>query len=666
MQVLVLSLLFVLSLSLLTVRPAQAQYLGEQFPGGYLSAIPCDASGVPLNPHPYPDYDGFYPMTGTQNLTITHTYSGEMVSAGLAAWPNGYQAEWLDPLYPIQMTAPNASPKPDPTHLYTGLGIYAGIDSAHEVDAGNSFGSYGSWWYTLYNNGVPHIGPVNGSVTVAVTAGHLASYFKVTWYPSSSTAPAPMPDHLNLLLRTNLTAEASINAGTSVHNNGLWAYATVSDGLPFGETASASAGRTGDGTLVGSSGVPVVTGYHLVRAAVNPVTQIATVSLDAALHYTANNDVPYGTLPDGTPQGGQVTNGPTSAHAASGVSAGVQPDDREVTIHRDGAVYETVDAAGVTHGDTVYSYDNISTSIFGQRQVDPHIIKHTFHPTFTGDWFMKDNDPFSLPDQIPWLDAWSWTPNHSDDDEMTGYWTMPYGNLEFDLSSGWVGSITGPTTQPLIYTATALKLSGAGVGTADGATAAATYSMTIHDAVEGLADATVSVEATPTPYWGSFPVAGNPNGVLYLPGEIKPQDNQVPSLSVVAETSKGFSGQGGADIDLAKWTKLFNVNFSFGGEISHTSGVQTSFPVNVYVGPNQFTYPLFVHVYNRHTFTWRHYTEAGEHKLFDSNNNEKLHRDVEDEIAGGYITYATPLPIGTPIPTYESTPTPTTPDPGPG
>lgn len=247
-------------------------------------------------------------------------------------------------------------------------------------------------------------------------------------------------------------------------------------------------------------------------------------------------------------------------------------------LHRDGAVYETVDAAGVTHGDTVYSYDNISTSIFGTRQSDPHIVMHTFHPTFLGDWYTKANDPFSSPDWIPYLDAWSWTPNHSDDDWNVGYWTMPFGNLEFDLSSGWIGSKTGPTTKPFTYTATALKLSGAGVGTADGATAAATYSMTIHDEVEGLNDAVVSVEATPAPYWGSFPTEGHPNGLLILPGEIKPQDNQVPTLSVVAETSKGFSGQGGADIDLSKWTKLFNLNFSFGGKLATPPVCRHLFP----------------------------------------------------------------------------------------
>lgn len=54
-----------LVLSLLAARPAQAQYLGEQFPGGYLSATPCDAQGKILDPHPYPGYDGFYIMTGT-------------------------------------------------------------------------------------------------------------------------------------------------------------------------------------------------------------------------------------------------------------------------------------------------------------------------------------------------------------------------------------------------------------------------------------------------------------------------------------------------------------------------------------------------------------------------------------------------------------------------
>jgi len=73
---------------------------------------------------------------------------------------------------------------------------------------------------------------------------------------------------------------------------------------------------------------------------------------------------------------------------------------------------------------------------------------------------------------------------------------------------------------------------------------------------------------------------------------------------------------------------------------------------------------MYVHYYNRHTFTWKHFNTAGEHKLFDAQGNEKKHKDVEDHYVGGDITFAPPAPIGTPAPVYGSVPTPTTPDPG--
>ncbi len=327
-KALFLTALFLTAPSLTTARPTEGLF-NEQLPGGYLAADLCDAQGQPLTNTSPLDGQGFYTMTGTQHRTITTTYPADMINAGLAAWPNGYQSSWLGAAYPVYL---NAYPDPDPDTLYHGLGSNAGIDEAHEAEALNGYDS-SSYTYSLYDaNGVSHTGLVNGSVTVDVT-GHLVSYLKVTWSPSDPDNPAPMPDHLTLLLRTNVSADVLIDPGTSLQSDGLWAQATASDGSPFGETASAGIGLDDGGTGMGLSGTPLVTGYHLVRSAIDPVTHIATVSLDGTMHYTASNSVPYQIISGDPEAGGEtVTNGPTRAYAASGVSGGVNLDTREVEI----------------------------------------------------------------------------------------------------------------------------------------------------------------------------------------------------------------------------------------------------------------------------------------------------------------------------------------------
>lgn len=394
-KALFLCLLFAVTFSLLVARPARAQYLGEQLPRGRMQTTPCDANGVIFNPQPYPGYDGFFIMNGTEHVTITHGYPADMMDAALAAVPNdGYQADWLGAAYPLFL---NALPAPDPTTLYQGLGYWAGISSAHEAEALNNY-SNGSYIYSLYDANGSHTGLVNGSLTVDVT-GHLVSYFKVVWFPSNSSNPAPMPDHINLLLKTNVSADVLIDPGTSRQSTGLWAQATASDGSPFAETAAAGVGLNDGGTSMGLSGTPLVTGYHVVRAGVDPVTHIATVYLDGTAHYTASNSVPYGILSSPSNPYGQVTNGPTRAYAASGVSAGVQPDSRQVTIS------SNFDSPTTYHSDPVHHHQ-----IQNVRQPDgsmaadipvPSILgtPATYSPIISGNW--GSNSTYSWQSSLP-------------------------------------------------------------------------------------------------------------------------------------------------------------------------------------------------------------------------------------------------------------------------
>lgn len=389
---------------------------------------------------------------------------------------------------PFSSTPP--MPSLSPTHLYNGLGYYAGIDSAHEVDAGNYVNQYYNYWYSLYSNGTSHIGLANGSVTVDVM-GHLASYFKVTWSPSSSVNPAPMPDHLNLLLKTNLMAEASIDPGTSLQNNGLWALATATDGSPFGETASASAGLDASGGIVGATGPSRVAGYHLVRAAVDPATQIATVYLDGTMHYTASNSVPYGTLPSPSNPYGQITNGLAHAHAASGISAGILTDNREVTLHRhgarqngkvlslDGKQYgEWVDPDGTAHGDTIYSYTRTTDS------TNPYSGPETnFEDIINWQHFVVEySNGWALGPSSDWPPdfGWNWSPDESDDTWDTGSWSMVHGNINIHNGDS-VGTKTGPSKKTMTFTVSDNK-------DPDHATATANYELTIHDPIEWTMD----------------------------------------------------------------------------------------------------------------------------------------------------------------------------------
>ena len=303
-------------LSLPVMRPAFAQE-----PAGQWVASPCDATGNPLS-YISQDQNGFYMMGGSYDWSYTNSYPAVLIPAA-RDHPYGYGVY-------VAAGMPNALVNTDlfPIHCLTfdGLGDVS-ENFPNEARAANGLGSIidALWWYDIYNpdTHTSDIGLLNGSVTAKVT-GHLAYYFKIHWESDFSDPTPPLPDHINLLLRTDLEAEASVFPGLLAQNNGLSAVSTATDGLPFGETASASAGLDSNGLLVGAAGPAKVEGYHLVRSAVDPATHIAAVFLDGELNWEADNPVLFGNLDTDDPWRSTVTNGLTAATATGYITAGVK------------------------------------------------------------------------------------------------------------------------------------------------------------------------------------------------------------------------------------------------------------------------------------------------------------------------------------------------------
>lgn len=394
------------TLSLLAARPAQAQNTT-----GSWVVSPCDADGNSLSYNNMPlDDKGFYVMRGTEEWTVTHTYPS--IIDYILSTPseyNGWNRTILGAAYPTYL---NTGVYPSTGSVYEGLGSRARV-GPDEADAGNASGGY-NWWYSVYLPGssTPDTGTLNGSVTAAMF-GHLVYYFKVDWQSYSSDPTPPLPDHISLLLRTNVEAEASVHgsagtasigeAGQAVPspNAGLWAISTATDGLPFGETATSGAGLDSNGNFVATVGPAKVEGYHLVRATVNPSTHIATVYLDGTLKWQANNPILYGTLDTSDPYRpfGIVTNGPTSARASGYIAGGVKQDNREVAISsdietsyfksNDGYSGSPVQAQHYRNPDGSIAVDSIVFPVNDPQTGQHFIAGHTYYSNASGFTFPK-------------------------------------------------------------------------------------------------------------------------------------------------------------------------------------------------------------------------------------------------------------------------------------
>ena len=287
----------------LAPRPAQAQS------GGSWYGFPCDSQGNPLPNNTY--NNGFYTLYGPQSGTDSNTYPLPMINAALAypslygdylyaATPSSYDSLGLSP---HAVSVPGTANFPNDR---------VGAETPGFAFASN-YGSNGEGSYSVdAAHGGPSSGPINGSVT-ADLSGQLVGYFKMYW-----SGPGPQPASAPFLVSTSLYAQANVNYGTyggTTYTSGLSASAWATDGI-FNERASASAGSGSAGGNASSS----QGGYHLVRAAVDPVTNIAEVYVNGVTHWSLSNMAPYATAGETTASGGSL------------VEAGARTDNREVEI----------------------------------------------------------------------------------------------------------------------------------------------------------------------------------------------------------------------------------------------------------------------------------------------------------------------------------------------
>ena len=470
--------LALLILGLLTAPPAKAQTSGG-YPGGGSGGYPGGGSGggypgsgwnvTDADGNSIPPLSGGYPLTGTATGAATNTYPQDMTNAALVppyydptyGWVNNSQ--WLQ----AASGGPHSyDPNPLGTpYLYNGGTTSAPSASialnatAHNYAANNSY--YGSFnpsappFFTnqMYQNPLS-CEPVNGTVT-GRTTGTLWAYWN--W-----TGSGGAPDHLDLLLTTNVQASKSYENGAE--QTSLTATATASDGDPYNETASSD------------NGVPSVIGRHLLRVPVSG--GVAAVSLNGNVSASATNNMAYGALGEYPyPNYYAPTTGPTGALSYGSVSATANQDDREVVLHRDGARGEITDPDGTTHGDTIYSYEEYSNNGVDNSTTENHHINwQTFHAVFTGGWRFLSNYVYPPDDSegyAPDNFAWTWTPNESQDTYRTGYWAVIDGAYEL-FEGQWQGSPSGVQQRNIVYTAT----------DSDGATATATYILSVHDPYE--------------------------------------------------------------------------------------------------------------------------------------------------------------------------------------
>ena len=287
-------------LCLIGLSPHLAQAQG---PSGYWTTSPCDAQGNLISPQQ--SRDGFFLMGGTESGQASNTYPVPMV-ASLRANPGTFSGA-ASPLGVTTIPTITAT-------AWVGIVGYPTYGSF----ASNELAD-GSFLYSVNPiYGSPSTGFINGSVSTKVS-GQLVFYFKVQWQGGSSPT-VPMPKSISLLLNTNLFATTHFFYGNSGLTSGLSAFSSASDGPPFNETAS-------------STGPTSVIGYHLVQAAVAPLTATAgltQVYLNGTVVQTASDPILAGAYD--AVHGYHVTNGMTQASADSEVTAGVRPDSRNAAI----------------------------------------------------------------------------------------------------------------------------------------------------------------------------------------------------------------------------------------------------------------------------------------------------------------------------------------------
>ncbi len=253
-------------------------------------------------------------MGGTASGTASNTYPAPMVAA-LVADPLDY-GEYSEAGSPLTVTGIPVHMIPNQASFIAGYPTY-GSYASNVLSDGYTF-----WYNVDPKYGSPSSGIINGSATDQ-SAGQLVYYFKEIW--NGYGAPTlPMPDHIYLLLKTQVYASAGVDYNRSGLTSGLSASASASDGPPYNEAVSASSNAgvaDRPGYFLDSH---QIIGYHLVKASVNPLTAIAPFSLSGTVNQAASNGIPAGVY---DPDFGYITTyGSTEASADSWVDGGVKLD----------------------------------------------------------------------------------------------------------------------------------------------------------------------------------------------------------------------------------------------------------------------------------------------------------------------------------------------------
>ena len=436
----------------------------QQLPPGW-TAVPCDANGNTAN--------GSASLTGTQSGSVTRTGAYKDIEGFIRANPNYYLTGNYESTAAYYLTPAFLNDGSTVATSVIEAGSSSDLGSMEGLDAYNYYSYGGEYGFFNPPPGAPYPSfgePIMGSLKTTVS-GTLTAYYKCVWQ-GRGTQPA-YPDHLDLKIQTTVRTGGGVNYGASGLTSGMTATANASDS--YGETNSASIASPTDVSPAS------VLGSHLVRASVDPGTGIAQASVSGSTQMMVDNEVQF----TDNPGRGTYYN-PTVVRANASVSAQSQIDSRDVTINRDGTrspgkVYspdgqlhgEYVDASGVGHGETTYSY---FLGPPGGSSPTRQPNWQSFHPTFSGAWSQINNGNLLAPGTIPNV-TWTWIPNESDDTQYLGKCEMPDSAITYYTNGTSSGKSAGSKPYPVTYTAG---------DNGDQAKATATYSLVVHDQWDNL------------------------------------------------------------------------------------------------------------------------------------------------------------------------------------
>jgi hypothetical protein len=261
--------------------------------------------------------------------------------------------------------------------------------------------------------------------------------------------------------------------------------------------------------------------------------------------------------------GSTVTFNPTCIGTAPMYGGGttfwynVVPDSRGVTLTRPGA----------TSLDTIYSLNetaNAQTEIQNPNNV-------TIQAVLVGNWGTRS--------------SWSWSPTPQDtSNPVSTSFQMPYSGMTYDLDGHAfnppIGSRTGPQSYQVNYTCTDSN---------DGASANASYLLTVHDPLENWRTDPNNV---PTPHGNHF--FATFNGVTY--GVIGPVSGATASVTFTGSVSLTGSLSGNV-----KASDVVSFGVNYGATIGASAGVTLSVTSpSVAAGYAQYPYLLYTHQTNHY------------------------------------------------------------------